>query len=156
VTLPGGRDGGRGGFTLIELVVALAITAVMLGVLPAALGRMYDAMEYRSTIRNMLADLKAARLEAVRSGEAAVFTVDLEGHRFGVGPEPAETIPEKLKVRAIVADTEIAAGKRAGIRFYPDGSATGGSIELERPSGDGLRLRVDWLFGRVSQEPLGG
>ena len=29
---------------------------------------------------------------------------------------------------------------------------TGGSIDILRPSGGGVRLRVDWLFGRVEQE----
>ena len=82
--------------------------------------------------------------------------MDAEAHRFGVGSEPARVIPSKLKVRTIVADSEVDADGRAGIRFYADGSATGGSIELERPGGGGLRLRVDWLLGRVSQEPLGG
>lgn len=144
------------GFTLVELIVALAIAVIALGVAPMALGRLYDTMQYRSTVREMLSDLKAARLQAVRRGQPTIFTVDLDAHRFGVGSEPARVIPAKLKVRAIVADTEIDADGRAGIRFYGDGSATGGSIELERPGGDGLRLRVDWLLGRVSQEPLGG
>lgn len=144
------------GFTLVELIVALAIAVIALGVAPVALGRMYDTMQYRSTVREMMSELKAARLLAVRRGQPTVFTVDAEAHRFGVGSEPARVIPSKLKVRTIVADSEVDADGRAGIRFYADGSATGGSIELARPGGGGLRLRVDWLLGRVSQEPLGG
>lgn len=144
------------GFTLIELIVALSIAVLALGTAPIALGRMYDTMQYRATVRDMLAELKASRLQAVRSGQATVFTVDLDGHRFGAGSEPARRIPPKLKVRAIVADAEVDAEGRAGIRFYPDGSATGGSIVLERAGGGGVRLRVDWLLGRVSQEVLGG
>ncbi len=37
---------------------------------------------------------------------------------------------------------------RGGIRFYPDGSSTGGRVTL---SLEGLQMRVDveWLTGRV-------
>lgn len=144
------------GFTLIELIVALSIAVLALGAAPMALGRMYDTMQYRSTVRDMLSELKATRLQAVRSGKPSVFTVDLDSRRFGAGSDPVHRIPTKLKVRAIVADAEVDAQGRAGIRFYPDGSATGGSIVLERAGGGGVRLRVDWLLGRVSQEVLGG
>jgi len=37
----------------------------------------------------------------------------------------------------------------AAIRFYPDGSSTGGSIDLS-VNGEGYRIKVDWLTGGVS------
>ena len=63
-------------------------------------------------------------------------------------------MPESLKVRAVVAQQEMSAdGQELGIRFLPHGGATGGSVDLIRPSGSGVRLRVDWFSGRVEQEP---
>ena len=38
------------------------------------------------------------------------------------------------------------------IRFYPEGGSSGGGIDMERPGGTGVRISVDWLVGRVSQE----
>jgi len=146
---------GTRGFTLIELMVALAIAAMLLAVAPVALGRAYEAMQYRATVRSMLADMKSARLEAVRSGRPSTFTVDLETRRFGVGEQLGSQLPEALEVRVVVAQTEIRPHGRGAIRFYPEGGATGGSVELVRPSGAGVRLRVDWLLGRVTQEVLG-
>ena len=32
--------------------------------------------------------------------------------------------------------------------------ASGGSVDLIRPSGAGVRMRVDWFSGRVEQEPI--
>ena len=63
-------------------------------------------------------------------------------------------IPVPLEVRATVAGQELQENGVAAIRFLPDGGATGGSIDIMRPSGAGTRLRVDWLSGRVSQEVL--
>jgi len=34
----------------------------------------------------------------------------------------------------------------------PEGGSTGGTIELVRPSGAGVNIRVDWLLGQISQE----
>jgi general secretion pathway protein H len=144
------------GFTLVELVVAISVAALLLATAPAALDRLYDAMVYRSTVRHMIVEMKAARLRAMQDGQPVAFVVDLEARRFGVDGRTEIGIPDALKVSAIVADVEVSEGGRSAIRFYPDGSATGGSVELERSSGRGVRLRVDWLLGRVSQEPLGG
>lgn len=142
-----------GGFTLLELLVAISIAAALLATVPVALVRAYETMEYRATVRNLVAGLKSARLEAARTGRDVPFTVDLDARRFGVGDRLRARLPDSLEVRVIVAERELRGG-RSAIRFYPDGSATGGSIELHRSAGGGLRLRVDWLLGRVSQEPL--
>ena len=42
------------GFTLIELVVALAIAALALAALPTGLSRLYENVEYRTTVRDLL------------------------------------------------------------------------------------------------------
>lgn len=142
------------GFTLLELIVAIALAALVIAAAPGALSRAYDAMEYRSTLRQLLAGLKSARQLAMESGRPVAFVVDLRERRFGIGEALKHTLPAGLEIRLQVADREIDAQQRGAIRFYADGSATGGSIELLRASGDGLRLRVDWLLGRVSQEEL--
>jgi len=147
--LPRGR-----GFTLVELVVALSIGVIALGAAPFAVSRAYETMEYRATVKRVLAGVKLARLEAMRSGHSVAFNVDLDARRFGVEQRLDDELPERLKMRLVIADVEID-GARGGIRFYPDGSATGGTLEVLRPSGDGVRITVDWLIGRVSQQLVG-
>ncbi|WP_228151590.1 GspH/FimT family pseudopilin [Pseudazoarcus pumilus] len=141
------------GFTLIELVVALTVAAIALAVVPVSMMRLYDGMQYRSAVRDVLAGLKTARVEAGRRGEPVPFTLDTEARRYWIGGVAAGDLPSSLQLGLVVADRELA-GSRGSIRFYPDGGATGGSVVLRRESGDGVRLRVDWLLGRVTQEPL--
>lgn len=141
------------GFTLVELVVVLAIAAALLAIAPMALQRYRESADYRGTLRTMAAGLAEARRAAVTGGRVVAFSVDLDGRRFGVEGQPARELPESLTVRATVAETELL-DNVARIRFYPGGNATGGSIELVRASGTGARLRTDWLDGRVSIEEL--
>ncbi len=147
-------EAGRGaGFTLLELLVAIAVAALVLATAPPLLSRGFEAMEYRSTVRELVAELKGARRRAMETGRSVAFTVDTEARRFGVDGRLAGDIPAELIVQLTVADAEVVDPSRGSIRFYPDGSATGGSIQLLRPAGGGVRLRVDWLLGRISQEP---
>lgn len=80
--------------------------------------------------------------------------MDLEARRYGVDGTPLHELPQPLQVRATVANQDLAADGVAAIRFLPGGGATGGSIDVLRGLGNGVRLRVDWLSGRVSQEPI--
>lgn len=143
------------GFTLVELLVVFAIVALLAGLVPIAFDRLREGAEYRATVRAMAGELRAARHRARAQGRALSFVVDLDRAGFGLSDARAlRPLPRSLRVRAVVAGTELEGSGRAAIRFLPGGGATGGSIELVRASGAGTRLRVDWLTGRVSHEGL--
>jgi general secretion pathway protein H len=141
------------GFTLIELLVVFAITALLIGIAPLAFDKLNQSAQYRAALRSMLSELRTARQQAVTQGREVSFRVNLNNARFGIDDKATDSVPPPLRVRATVASQELTQGS-AAIRFLPSGGATGGSIELIRPSGSGVRLRVDWLSGRVTQEPL--
>ena len=141
------------GFTLLELLVVFAIIALVVGLTPVAFDRLRDSSQYRNTLRTMISEMRQARTIAVGQGREIQFKIDLQKHAFGMDGGAVHALPSSLQLRATVASRELAQGV-AAIRFLPDGGATGGSIEIKRASGDGVRLRVDWLSGRVTQEPL--
>lgn len=141
------------GFTLVELLVVFAIMALLVGLVPVAFERLRDASQYRDTVRTMLSQMRGARYRAMTEGQEVRFVVDLGRRYYGIAGGPMRPWPETLQMRAIVAGSEIAQGT-AAIQFLPGGGATGGSIEVLRPAGGGIRLRVDWLSGRVSLESL--
>ena len=142
------------GFTLVELLVVFAITALLIGLVPVAFDRMRESAQYRNTLRTMLTDMRSARYRAVSEGAETRFRVNLNQRTYGVDGQPAREFPESLQVRLIVADSEMANNQEGSIRFLSDGGATGGSVDIVRGSGTGVRLRVDWLSGKVTQEPL--
>jgi general secretion pathway protein H len=145
----------EGGFTLVELLVVFAIMALLIGITPIAYQKMRDTAQYRDVLRTMLSELRSARQQAALTRSEARFGVNLQQRSFGIQGRSEHPLPESLTVRATVAGIEIGADGVAAIRFLPDGGATGGSIDVLRSAGDGgTRLHVDWLSGRVTQEPL--
>lgn len=142
------------GFTLVELLVVLGIAALLIALAPLAYERMREGAQYRDTVRRISADLRQARQMAAAQGREVRFVVDLQGRAFGLQDRPAMALAESLRLDVVVAGIEMAGQQTAAIRFLPEGGATGGTIGVLRRSGGGTRLTVDWLSGRVTQEPL--
>lgn len=142
------------GFTLIEIMVVMALMALLVGLIPIAFGRLNEAAQYRDTVRAVLTDMRTARYLAQSEGIEVRFAVNLRERSFGIEGRVPHSVPEPLQMRAVMAQQEAGANGELAIRFLPSGGASGGSVDLLRPSGTGVRLRVDWFSGRVEQEPV--
>ena len=142
------------GFTLIELMVVFALLALIVGLVPIAFNRLHESAQFRDTVRAVLTDMRSARALAQSRGTEVRFTVNLPARTFGVEGAPPQQVPEPLTLRAVMAAEESGASGDMAIRFLPRGGASGGSVDLIRPSGSGVRLRVNWFSGRVEQEPI--
>ena len=142
------------GFTLLELLVVFAIGALLVALVPVAFGKQRETTQYRDTLRTFVTELRIARQQAITRGTEVRFQMDLSRRQFGVQGATQREVPQPLQVRATVGSTELSPTQVAGILFLPAGGATGGSFDVLRPSGSGTRVRVDWLSGRVEQEPL--
>jgi general secretion pathway protein H len=142
------------GFTLIELLVVLAIGSLLVALVPPAFDRLREISQYRDTVRAMVVDLRQARLQAMAYGQVVAFRVNLSDRQYGIEGKPFKTLPSSLEVKTTVGSNELTDNtQKAVIAFMPEGGSTGGTIELVRPSGSGVRLRVDWLFGQITQTP---
>ncbi|WP_300180977.1 GspH/FimT family pseudopilin [Rhodoferax sp.] len=144
----------QSGFTLVELLVVLAIGAMLVGLVPVAFNKLHEGSQYRDTVRAIVSDLRQARQQAVVLGQTVVYQVDLTQRQFGVLGQPPRQIPGSLEIKTVVGQLDtLPPDGVARIVFLPEGGATGGTIELVRASGAGVRIRVDWLLGQITQEP---
>jgi general secretion pathway protein H len=144
------------GFTLLELLVVLALAALLLAVAPPLITAALPGAELKSSARRVAAGLRLAREEAIRSGGDVAFTLDVENRFFEIdGGFRRASLPRGLVLEITAAESEMRDGQVGSVRFYPDGSSTGGRVVLAL--GDrGWQVGVQWLTGRIRLAPWEG
>ncbi|MCB1718999.1 MAG: type II secretion system protein GspH, partial [Candidatus Competibacteraceae bacterium] len=58
---------------------------------------------------------------------------------------------DDVTIKLYTAQSELLDGTRGNIRFFPDGSSTGGYIALADAKVE-YRVKVDWVTGHISIE----
>lgn len=140
-----------GGFTLVELLVVLVILAALSGLLLIRFDGVLEGMELRGASRDVASALRHARGRAIATQQETGVAIDVESRQYRVlgtddtrvhGFNPRITVDLLTDRTAFLSDTE------AAIRFFPDGSSTGGGITLSSGT-SGYHIDVQWLTGRV-------
>jgi len=132
------------GFTLVELLVVLVIAALILALVGTSISRSISGAEMRTAARKMAASIRYTRTRAIISKSQQVFLVSYTA----AGREPV-TLPDEMEVQLTTARSELTSENVGGIRFYPDGGSTGGSVALEA-NGRIYTVNVVWLTGEAS------
>lgn len=139
----------QAGFTLIEMIVVLAVLGLMLGIVLDRGPPHSPTLDLRAAAGEMAQALRVARARAIATDRPVAFTVDPARNSFGVDGAPPRVLPPALRLSVLAAPGEAASARRAAIRFAPDGSSSGGRVAIS----EGARhaeIGVDWLTGRVS------
>ncbi len=137
------------GFTLVELLVVLLILGLLLALAPMAFHRAMPSLELRTTTREVAGALRSTRGAAIRDNRDAAFTLDVEeGWYRRDSQADAREIHPDIDLKLLTATTEVDSEGVGRIRFFPDGTSTGGQITLAR-DGNTYYILVDWLSGRV-------
>ena len=131
-------------------MVTLAILALDLAVAVPAFDRLAPGFALRSAARDAAAMLREARGLAIsRAGEVAVV-VDLDARSIGIeGTDRLERFDDDVAIGLYSAAEELVDERAGRIRFYPDGTSTGGRIGLSAPSGR-YDIKVSWITGAVT------
>ena len=145
--------GSEQGFTLVELLVTLAILALVLAVVPPVLSGAMDGIRFSSAERDLVSALRYARSRAVNLQQTVTVDINVKHGTMQVaGRQRDLSIPDDTSLTLRTARQEQLSEHAGAIRFYPDGSSTGGQVRLRR--GDRVSsVDVNWLTGWIS---LGG
>ena len=138
------------GVTLLELLVVLAIMALVGALVVPMLGPGVSTADLRASARQLASGMRLARSEAMASRQETFVTIDLEGRRFRVGSDPrAHPFPKDLEIKLFTAQKDLVSDSVGAIRFYPDGGSNGGRVTLAAGERK-FEVDVDWLTGRVA------
>jgi general secretion pathway protein H len=137
------------GFTMLELMVVLVLMVLVYAIVVPKISSVLPGTELKSAARELAAGLRKARSQAVTHKTEAALTLDVEQHQFEIsGDTHNYTLPAKLDISLYTAQSELLQDKVGAIRFYPDGSSTGGRITVSLGERK-YQVDVDWLTGQV-------
>ena len=155
---------GRAGFTLIELIIVLAIIAIASGLVGIMIGRGSDGLEMKTVTKEISSVLRYARNQAVSTKQTYCFVInkeegevrlyadkdetenkDEEGNEEKKGlPVISRPLPEDLLISIDDDDADV-----QYIEFFPQGNSSGGTIKLEKENGAIYFIDVNRITGKI-------
>lgn len=139
----------RRGFTLIELLLVMVIMAVIAAVATPNIGSGNKTASLNAVAREILSALRFVRGQALTQHKESIFLVNLEDNSYHItGREKVFKIPKDIAVTLDIAQSQMIDASQGGIRFFADGSSSGGRITLEL-SENKRQLDVNWLTGQI-------
>ncbi|MBV9248246.1 MAG: prepilin-type N-terminal cleavage/methylation domain-containing protein [Acetobacteraceae bacterium] len=123
------------GFTLIEMIVVLAVLGLMLMLVLTHGPAHSERLTLEAATREVAGTLRVARARAIAQNR--IVAVRLAPNGFQMDGDTLRLMPPALLLSG-----------PSFIAFQPDGSSSGGSVAVQ---GGGMRdaIVVDWLTGRI-------
>ncbi|MGD0721384.1 MAG: GspH/FimT family pseudopilin [Roseiarcus sp.] len=141
-----------GGFTLLELLVVVAILALIATIAIPLLKSPSKTRRLEVLSRTLVAQLRRARALAVGENQAVDFTIDVNRRIYRSGVSGAGALPMDVAIELVIADPQRQNAAIGGFRFYPSGQSSGGDIVL-REKNSVARISISWLTGEARLEP---
>lgn len=150
IMFPGNHNRG---FTLFEVLVVFTIFALILTLVPPFLPNVIASNQTKAAARELTANLKKTRSLAITRQQEMALNLDVKQKAFSIDKKKTRlTLPESSSLSIITARSEQLSETEGNIRFFSDGSSTGGQIKLAYENKKYL-INVNWLTGNIKITP---
>jgi Tfp pilus assembly protein FimT len=134
-SLPGGARRARwtrpaaSGFSLIEIVLVLAILVAMGAIVAPTMGEAFQRQKLQAAVQSLRSEWERARLTAMRNGQTQVFTCEPGTSNYSLQPYLAEGDIVNAAVGATVAVGGVLATPQLDGSVTFDATPAGGSVK---------------------------
>ncbi|MEP6908406.1 MAG: GspH/FimT family pseudopilin [Pseudoxanthomonas sp.] len=144
------------GVSLLEMLLVVALIAIAAMIAAAIFTGGLAGMQLRSSSKEIAAQLRYTRAQAIATGAPQAFVIQPGSHRWQGANERHGEVPSSLRVEFTGARQVQAAPGAGSIVFFPDGASTGGRVQLSAKQA-AWRIDVAWLTGevRLARAPAG-
>jgi len=134
------------GFSLLEMVVAVAVLALVAAMVMPLLAGPSDGLNLQASARNLLTALRATRAAAMAGNTEVALMIDVERRTFESPVFPRRSLGPGVAAKITFAAPLRDKAFEGGFQFFADGSSTGGDVRLEI-NGRTAKVCVDWFTG---------
>jgi len=139
----------KAGFTLIEVIVVMVMIAVLAGMVATGMGDSLRKAKIRAVSKNLVSAIRYTRGQAVVKHEQKTITFNVEEKTYQAPRKKVVHIPDEIDINVYTADSEVADETTGSIRFFSDGSSTGGWVKLTHKNKI-WKINVNWLTGEIT------
>jgi len=137
------------GFTLIEMIVVLAIISVTIAVVVPKVGSNWKQIEDSDFLQQFTGSIDRSRLFAMNCGRPITFRLNGAARVYGYENPPKWSIPLNAEIFSDNLQTDPETGDFL-IVFHPDGSLVGNDFEVVFDHERTYHIYIHPLFGTLS------
>lgn len=137
---------GQLGFTLLELIVVVALGTFLSAILPPKINALMDAVKYQNSVRDIIRTLQRSKIQSILHARREYILVDSKLRKMYVNGSVVFDLPPShdWDVTAIAESDQ----KYPSLYFDADGSSSGGVIVING-SGRSNVIEIDWFTGQI-------
>lgn len=143
-----GRRYQSSGVSLLEMLLVVALIAAASVLAAAAFSGGVGGMQLRGSAKEIAAQLRYTRTQAITTGEPQKFVIDPQAHTWQAPNGRSGEIPPTLRIVFTGARQMQPSRGEGAIQFFADGASTGGRVQLSL-KGAAWNIDVAWLTGQV-------
>ncbi len=138
------------GLTLIELLVVMSILAIITALASPAMTSLLPGYRVKSAASEIIAEMRSSRTQAISRNAPVGFIVDVGAQEYFTYNRTPRTWPDSITIEFTSAKVLRINENVGEVRFFPDGSSSGGVVRLSSGSST-IVITVDWFDGQIKR-----